>query len=540
MSCHHLRVASDEKPADPAAGSTFLEVERTFVADAMTQPPDLVGGEVAEVREVEEVDLSATYFDTPDLRLVRARITLRRRKGGGDQGWHIKVAAADGARLELHRALTRSARPPLAVRRLVRGVVRDAELVPVAQVDTTRRRLHLLDAEGTVLAELARDDVTARRLLDAQAVRPDDRGGSGSGHAEPAPEQRWHELELELVDGGPAVLQHVTDRFSRAGIAVSASQSKLRTALGDLAPAEPVRPTAKSTAGEVVQAYLQEQWGALLRQDVVLRTAPPDGVHQKRIAARRVRSAVAAYRTLFDPAQARLLEDELRWLGRELSAARDVQVTEALLSAELNDGDAHLAGSTATRRLAHRVMRARHRDASAHVIDLLRSDHYLQMLDEVAAGIAAPMTGRAARPAPRELRRRIRKTHRRVVRRWAAARKAPADERAELLHSARKAAKRLRYACEVAEPALGKRARRLRLRAKALASALGEVQDALVLQQTAVELVSEAAGHRSAGEVSFLLGRLHARLDVQIEHLHADAVTAARRVQSRKVAGWLG
>ena len=108
------------------------------------------------------------------------------------------------------------------------------------------------------------------------------------------------------------------------------------------------------------------------------------------------------------------------------------------------------------------------------------------------------------------------------------------------LHDLRKAAKRLRYACEVAEPALGKRARRLRLRAKTLASVLGEVQDALVLQQTAVELVSEAAGHRSAGEVSFVLGRLHARLDVQIEHLHADAGKAARRVQSRKVTAWLG
>jgi CHAD domain-containing protein len=162
------------------------------------------------------------------------------------------------------------------------------------------------------------------------------------------------------------------------------------------------------------------------------------------------------------------------------------------------------------------------------------------MLDDVAAGIAAPMTGRAARPARRELRRRIRKTHRRVVRRWAAAQEAPPDERSELLHSARKAAKRLRYACEVAEPTLGKRARRLRLRAKSLASVLGEVQDALVLQQTAIELVSEAAGHRSAGDVSFLLGRLHARLDVQIEHLHADAVKAARRVQSRKAAAWLG
>lgn len=52
--------------------------------------PELVSvpgvGGVAPPVEVERV---ATYYDTGDLRLLSARITLRRRLGGVDDGWHL-------------------------------------------------------------------------------------------------------------------------------------------------------------------------------------------------------------------------------------------------------------------------------------------------------------------------------------------------------------------------------------------------------------------------------------------------------------------
>ena len=496
-----------------------VEVERTFSADASTELPTLLGDAVATVHEGPPVALSATYFDTPDLRLLSAGITLRRREGGDDEGWHVKVAVGS-SRLELRRRLTKSRVPPTSVRRLVRGVVRDGTLVPVAQVDNRRQRLHLLAADGRVLAELARDEVSARRLDDDA-------------------EQTWHELELELVDGDTDLLEHVTAVLAAHDIVVSPSQSKLRQALGDRVPRESLPLTGESTAGDVVAAYLTEQIGELLRQDVILRAARHGAVHQMRIAARRLRSAVATYRKLFDDDQARQVEDRLRWLGRELSALRDLQVIETLLEQALDDDESPMA-SRAARRVTRRLMTARRRAAESEVNAFLDSDDYLAVLDGVAGFVAEPILGeRARQPAGKELRRQVRKAHRRVVRRWAAAGSADPEERNEALHAARKASKRLRYACEVAEPALGKRARRLRRRAKTMASVLGERQDAIVVQQTVQQLLPDAAVGRSATGVAFALGRVHARMDGRIERLDASAAEAARKVQSGKAARWL-
>ena len=133
----------------PAAPSASIEVERTFTAEQATELPDLVDGlvdgMVVDVREVGVVaTLVATYHDTADLRLLRAGITLRRREGGHDEGWHVKVGRGQ-SRLELHRPLTKSTRPPVAIRSLLRGAVRAAAVVPVAEVLTRRSRLQLAE-----------------------------------------------------------------------------------------------------------------------------------------------------------------------------------------------------------------------------------------------------------------------------------------------------------------------------------------------------------------------------------------------------------
>jgi CHAD domain-containing protein len=262
-------------------------------------------------------------------------------------------------------------------------------------------------------------------------------------------------------------------------------------------------------------------------------------VHQLRIAARRLRSAVGTYRSLVDTDQARQVEDRLRWLGRELSVLRDLQVIETLLLEAMGDDGSPVAATAATR-VTRRLMDARRRDAESTVTTLLDSDDYLGALDVVTGFVAEPTLGeRAVRPAGKELRRRIRKAHGRVTRRWAAAVSADPEERDEALHAARKASKRLRYACEVAEPVLGKRARRLRRRAKTLASVLGERQDALVVQRTLLQLLPDAAVGRSSAGVAFALGRVHARMDERIARLDASAARAARKVQSGKAADWL-
>src|SRR3954449_1395218 len=93
------------------------EVEKKYVADDRFELPPLTelmaeakgrrDGGIAPVVEGEPARqrLEATYFDTADLRLASAGLTLRRRTGGDDAGWHLKIPAGSdtpsGGRLPL-------------------------------------------------------------------------------------------------------------------------------------------------------------------------------------------------------------------------------------------------------------------------------------------------------------------------------------------------------------------------------------------------------------------------------------------------------
>ena len=85
--------------------SKFLEVEAKFSVSQDLPTPvltDLPG--IEDIGATRSESLSAIYYDTKDLRLTRAKITLRRRTGGHDDGWHIKLPSSAG-RTELHHEL---------------------------------------------------------------------------------------------------------------------------------------------------------------------------------------------------------------------------------------------------------------------------------------------------------------------------------------------------------------------------------------------------------------------------------------------------
>ena len=228
---------------------------------------------VATVSEPEQETLTAEYYDTEDLRLLKAGITLRRREGGSDEGWHLKLPDAvapgpRGARRRAHRAAGRFGSTldqgdrdridrrrksggdpvPAELARLVRAHARDASLRPVARIETHRRRTTLRDAAGTSLAEIAVDEVAAQSLGASTTV------------------SRWNELEIELTGGRPRLLRAAAGRLRRSGLRPAARAAKLERALavdarspghggaGRTAAAYP-----PVTAGVVVLAYIDAQ-----------------------------------------------------------------------------------------------------------------------------------------------------------------------------------------------------------------------------------------------------------------------------------------
>src|SRR5215469_8452191 len=137
-----------------------LEVESKYSVGPGFAVPDLSGlPGVAEVSSPRTHHLTAVYLDTPGFRLASAHITLRRRTGGTDAGWHLKLPAG-AARREVHAPL--GAGPgavPAELAGLVSGVTGGEPLRPIARLETTRTVRHLLNAAGQVLAEVADDRV---------------------------------------------------------------------------------------------------------------------------------------------------------------------------------------------------------------------------------------------------------------------------------------------------------------------------------------------------------------------------------------------
>ena len=209
----------------------FIETERKYDAAAGFALPDLAGlGGVAAVTGPQTYRLRAIYFDTADFRLAAAKITLRRRTGGTDAGWHLKLPAGVDSRREVHAPLGRGAsRVPGRLAELVAGWTGGQPLRPIARLATTRRVRRLARRDGEVLAEVADDLVVGSLPAPAAA---------GPGMPEWREASRWREIEIELVTGSRELLDSAGDLLCHAGAAPSAAASKLSRLLAS-APGAP-------------------------------------------------------------------------------------------------------------------------------------------------------------------------------------------------------------------------------------------------------------------------------------------------------------
>ena len=221
--------------ADGAGG--FIETERKYDAAAGFALPAMAGLDgVAAVTGPQTYRLRAIYFDTADFRLAAAGITLRRRTGGTDAGWHLKLPAGADSRREVHAPLGRGASSvPSRLAELVAGWAGGQPLRPIARLATTRRLRRLAGRDGEVLAEVA-DDLVIGSL---PGPGPGGAGGPGGpGMPEWREASRWREIEIELVTGPRELLGSAGDRLRRAGAVPSAEASKLSRLLAS-APGAP-------------------------------------------------------------------------------------------------------------------------------------------------------------------------------------------------------------------------------------------------------------------------------------------------------------
>jgi CHAD domain-containing protein len=388
---------------------------------------------------------TATYVDTPDRRLARAGIPLRRRVEKGKSIWEARIGETTVS------APGGPSKPPAELQRLLVALLRGAEVVQVARLRRGKNDVALLEGQRVLASYVDMDEA-------------------------------------------------------------------LKEALG--APAEETSPDKGAPAVEHLRAYLRAQLTAIERHDPAVRVgSDPEDLHKLRVAVRRSRAALREVKALLGEEQGRELRDELKWLGRQLGPARDLDVLIARLHVEvaaLDGPDAVPAGKIVMQLESERDA------AQVELLAALESPRYAQLLATLEEMVSAPPLATSDLSLTKLAGKEFRKLESQVNSLGVM----PSND---ALHRARIQAKRLRYATELSAQLLGKDGRRVVSAAKDFQDVVGAHQDAVVAEERIRDAVRRARGVGSG----LAAGRLIERERARRAEARADLPKAWSRLRSR-------
>lgn len=534
----------------------MMEVELKLLLDPadnakLVQHPLLAAHARARQRKAH---LTARYFDTPDLHLLRHGAGLRVRQVDGQ--WIQTMKAGGSVQGGLHARLEWEGPVPDDVPRLgkLRQLVGDdqhwlavldapklkQQLAPLFSVEVERSTWEL-DYDGSVI-ELVLDEGRVHRQARHLPI---------------------NEIELELKSGHPASL------FACAlalldGLALQVSNvSKAERGYAlfvhkplDAVKAAPLTLEQDATTGQALQTVLANCLQHMQDNEAaVIHGHDSESLHQLRVGTRRLRSALRLFAACA-PCPAALLAD-LAWLGTELGAARDWDVLATATLPRAQDDAVDLAP------LRDQVSHAahNHRRAAAHALQspryarlMLGLNQWLQQL-HLAAAATPTRHNPLARPATSFARRTLRRLHRKLLRRAAIARKAlradldtdadggspttngtaaaangkagdsggpggAPDATARAVHRLRIAGKRCRYGVEFFAPLLRSGATRRYLdHLSTLQDELGRNNDLVVADRLLQQC--QPQGDTPHAALPFVRGYLHALHEQDASALHA-------------------
>lgn len=433
------------------------------------------------------VVLGATYFDTKDLRLLRSGITLRRRMGGTDEGWHLKLPddAAD-LRTEIQLPLGADDNAiPAEIEQIVADWATGGDLHPVLRMRTERAVMEITGENGALLAEVADDRVHTVRLGDLAFMR-------------------WREIEIEQHGDDSTVLERLEQLLCSRGARRSRHASKAARALGRRG----AKGAATKRRRDPVTMRLRAQIAELIACEADVRARRDDAVHRMRVATRRLGSLFRTFRTAAVEPTGHL-RDELAWLGDRLGAERDAEVIAARIDDDLENLPSGDSLEPVIASLSSHGGGAKE-EAHQSLIAAIDSVRFRSLLDDlVNLAMSAPIRARSRRP--RWLRQRLAKAVRKTERLVALAASLDSPERDAALHEVRKQTKHVRYAAETIEPRFGKKARRLARSFESFQEILGEHHDAVVTRGVFHDARARAGLDEGGSSYDLLIAREDAR-----------------------------
>lgn len=511
-----------------------IELKATVSPEQVDRIPDIPAIKKRSAGQVRSKRLVTVYFDTPDHQLRRHGLSLRVRKVGSAFVQCVKLTRTRlggiPVRMEWEGPVP-SQKPDISViekkklRRLIRRVGAE-RLQPVFRTDVQRSSQTLkFDDGGTVSLDIDVGEVITESASEAIC-----------------------EFELELESGTPDRLFDLAREigqdvpFRLAGMSKAERGYALLTQGAPRARKYVQVDLGKDVTVERVLTDLVQHCLDHLRanETVVLTTGDPEGVHQMRIALRRLRAALRLFKSSIPPDQYAWTVAEAKWLTAELSEARawDVFADEFLApAAQIHGKDQEFDSLTGTVKEVRRQGNRRARDA-------IGTERYTEFLLRLSAWISSQgwrdqsdtrRTKRLLDPIGDHCIRLLRKRDRNVRKQG----RDIGNLSDDALHELRLAVKQLRYAVDFFQSLYPKkRARAYRRHLAGLQNRLGYLNDVAAADLLIRELAD--AGENQTSQTSIYAGGL-------IVGWHRHAAITARKVLVKDMAAfrraepfWLG
>ena len=424
------------------AVKSAVEREVKLTVDAGFRLPPLQGSRLpAKI-------LTSVYYDTPDLRLARSRITLRHRTQGTKSAWQLKLPLESGRR-EVEMPGNGST-PPSQLLDLLFIHLQGETVRPVATLRTRRTGIRVGGPKG---AEVVLDEVAVLKQSSEVLI--------------------FREVEIERLDGDATLVAKLEKALRKAGAADHDGRPKMFRALDLPAPRRPEPPHSDDAAGAHLRYILGRQLDTILSRDPGVRLGGEiEDVHQMRVATRRMRSVLRVASPLLKPEWEKPLRDKLGWLGRQLGEARDLDVQIAYFKGQFDR--VKPADRAAFERFIEYLEEKRSK-VQRQLVSHLRRPRYVALINRLIPAVREPsMVSHditlpdLAEKAFRRLRKAVKKLGHSVSdATW---------------HCVRIQAKRARYAAELSEWCSGRVATRFVDKIKLIQDQLGDIQDAVIAE----------------------------------------------------------
>jgi len=485
-----------------------MEIELKLAARAADLPDlerMLVGMAAASAKSTKR--LIGTYYDTQDRALQRRRMILRIREEAGRLIQTVKSGDPTGsdflARGEWEDVVSDKYPDPFAPesgRHLPEGIAGD--LRPLFVTDVTRLAVEIEPSPATRI-EAAIDDGEIRTL--------------GATRVEPI-----CEVELELKSGNVGALYDLALQLLKVAPLRPETRSKAergyRLMEDAAAPAPvhagPVSLDAAMTSAAALQSICRSCLGHLLGNEEAALAGQPEGIHQMRVAVRRIRSALSCFKSMLPDEEGPWMSDGLSGLAGALGPARnfDVLATELLPPAR-----SALPEEPGWDELGAAIERARHEAHGRVREEILSTRHTSTMLrllrrftqtegpDHAATEPAALPSHPIGEIAPRLLEHRFLRLRQRS--------KGFSQMGPRQRHKVRIAVKRLRYGIELLGGLSDQdELQRFVKRLKRLQDDLGYANDVRVAHDLVSKLCEEAGPESSGARAGTRLLEWHERV----------------------------